>query len=36
MALALTGKVKLKPLLPELKRLVGDNGLVSISDIYVV
>jgi len=29
-------QAKLEPLLPELKRLVGDNGLVSISDIYVI
>lgn len=28
-------QVKLEPLLPELKRLVGDNGLVSISEVYV-
>ena len=27
---------KLEPLLPELKRIVGDNGLVSIHDIYVI
>jgi hypothetical protein len=27
---------KLEPLLPELKRLVGDNGLVSIQEIYVI
>lgn len=27
---------KLEPLLPELKRIVGDNGLVSIQDTYVV
>ena len=27
---------KLEPLLPELKRIVGDNGLVSIQDIYVI
>jgi PII-like signaling protein len=26
---------KLEPLLPELKRIVGDDGLVSISDVYV-
>jgi hypothetical protein len=29
-------QVKLEPLLPELKRLVGDNGLVSISEVYVL
>lgn len=29
-------QTKLEPLLPELKRLIGDNGLVSISDVYVV
>jgi uncharacterized protein len=27
---------KLEPLLPELKRIVGDNGLVTIQDIYVI
>jgi uncharacterized protein len=27
---------KLQPLLPELKRIVGDNGLVSIQDTYVI
>jgi uncharacterized protein len=27
---------KLEPLLPELKSIVGDNGLVSIQDIYVI
>jgi PII-like signaling protein len=27
---------KLEPLLPELKRIVGDNGLVTIQDTYVV
>ena len=27
---------KLEPLLPELKRMVGDNGLVTIQDIYVI
>jgi len=27
---------KLEPLLPELKRIVGDNGLVSIQDTYVI
>jgi len=27
---------KLEPLLPGLKRIVGDNGLVSIQDIYVI
>jgi PII-like signaling protein len=27
---------KLEPLLPELKRIVGDNGLVSIQDIYTI
>lgn len=29
-------QAKLEPLLPELKRLVGDNGLVSISEVYVL
>jgi PII-like signaling protein len=29
-------QVKLEPLLPELKRIVGDNGLVSIQDIYMI
>jgi len=27
---------KLEPLLPELKRIVGDNGIVSIQEVYVV
>jgi len=27
---------RIEPLLPELKRIVGDNGLVSIEDVYVV
>jgi hypothetical protein len=27
---------KLEPLLPELKQIVGDNGLVSIQDVYVL
>jgi PII-like signaling protein len=27
---------KLEPLLPELKLIVGDNGLVSIQDIYII
>jgi PII-like signaling protein len=27
---------KLEPLLPELKRLIGDDGIVSIQDIYVI
>jgi PII-like signaling protein len=29
-------QAKLEPLLPELKRIVGDNGIVSIQDVYVV
>ena len=29
-------QAKIEPLLPELKRLVGDNGLVSINDVYVI
>ena len=29
-------RAKLEPLLPELKRIVGDNGLVSIEDVYVL
>ncbi len=29
-------KEKLEPLLPELKSLVGDNGLISITDVNVV
>lgn len=29
-------QVKLEPLLPELKRIVGDNGIVSIQEVYVV
>ncbi|MCW4043922.1 MAG: DUF190 domain-containing protein [Candidatus Bathyarchaeota archaeon] len=27
---------KLEPLLPELKRIIGDNGIVSIQDTYVI
>ncbi len=27
---------KLEPLLPELKTIVGDNGLVTIQDTYVI
>ncbi len=27
---------KLEPLLQELKRIVGDNGLVSVQDTYVI
>ncbi|MGB9959304.1 MAG: DUF190 domain-containing protein [Candidatus Bathyarchaeales archaeon] len=27
---------KLEPLLPELKRIIGDNGIVSIQEVYVV
>ena len=27
---------KLEPLLPELKQIVGDDGIVSISDVYVI
>ena len=27
---------KLEPLLSELKKIIGDNGLVSIQDIYVI
>ena len=27
---------KLEPLLPELKAIIGDNGLVSISEVYVL
>ena len=29
-------QAKLEPLLPELKRIIGDNGLVSIQDIYAI
>ncbi|MGB9841843.1 MAG: DUF190 domain-containing protein [Candidatus Bathyarchaeales archaeon] len=29
-------QAKLEPLLPELKRIVGDNGIVSIQEVYVV
>lgn len=29
-------QAKLEPLLPELKRIVGDNGLVTIQDINVI
>lgn len=27
---------KLEPLLPELKRIIGDNGLVSIQEVYTI
>jgi hypothetical protein len=27
---------RLEPLLPDLKRIVGDNGLVTVQDIYVL
>ena len=27
---------KLEPLLPKLKRIIGDNGIVSIQDTYVI
>ena len=27
---------RLEPLLPELKRIVGDNGLVTIEEVYVL
>ncbi len=29
-------QAKLEPLLPELKLIVGDNGLVSITEVYVL
>jgi uncharacterized protein len=29
-------QVKLEPLLPELKRIVGDNGLVTIQETYII
>jgi PII-like signaling protein len=29
-------QIKLEPLLPDLKRIVGDDGLVSISEVYVL
>ncbi len=29
-------QAKLEPLLPELKQLVGDNGLVTVQETYVV
>jgi len=29
-------QAKLEPLLPELKRIVGDDGLVTIQDTYVI
>jgi len=29
-------QARLEPLLPDLKRLIGDNGLVSISEVYVL
>jgi uncharacterized protein len=28
-------QAKLEPLLPELKRIVGDNGLVTVSEVFV-
>ena len=28
-------QAKLEPLLPDLKRMVGDNGLVTVQDTYV-
>jgi uncharacterized protein len=27
---------KLEPLLPELKRIVGDNGLATIQEVYAL
>ncbi len=27
---------KLEPLLPDLKRIVGDNGLVTVQEVYVL
>ena len=29
-------KSKLEPLLPQIKRMVGDNGLVTIQEVYVL
>jgi hypothetical protein len=29
-------QAKLEPLLPELKRIVGDNGLVTVSEVFVL
>ncbi len=29
-------QARLEPLLPDLKRLIGDNGLVSINEVYVL
>jgi PII-like signaling protein len=29
-------QAKLEPLLPDLKRIMGDDGIVSISDVYVI
>ncbi len=29
-------QAKLEPLLPELKKVIGDNGLVSITDVQVL
>ena len=29
-------QAKIEPLLPDLKRIVGDNGLVSIQDTFVI
>lgn len=33
---AIDEQSKLEPLLPELKRIVDDNGIVSINDVYVI
>jgi len=29
-------KIKIEPLLPELKKLIGDNGLISLNDVQVI
>lgn len=29
-------KIKIEPLLPELKKLIGDNGLISLNDVQVL
>lgn len=27
---------KIEPLLPEIKKIVGDNGLISINEVYII
>jgi uncharacterized protein len=33
---AIDEQSKLEPLLPELKKIVGDNGLLSINETYII